>query len=42
MKAAFALVRRVSSTAQVVALGQSGGSVRGRTMGAHGECFFVG
>ena len=39
MNAAFAPVRRVSSTAQVVALGHSGGSVRGRTMGAQGDRF---
>ena len=39
MKAAFSPVRRVSSTAHVVAMGQSAGSVRGLTMEAHGAVF---
>jgi len=39
MKAAFAPVRRVSSTAHVVVLGQSAGRVRGRTMDDQGACF---
>ncbi len=39
MKAAFASVRRVSSTAHVVVLGQSAGRVRGRTMDDQGACF---
>jgi len=39
MKAAFAPVRRVSSTAHVVVLGQSAGKVRGRTMDDQGACF---
>ena len=40
MKAAFAPVIRVSSTAHVVVLGQSAGRVRGRTMDDKGACFF--
>ena len=40
MKAAFAPVRRVSSTAHVVVLGQSAGRVRGRTMDNQGAFFF--
>ena len=40
MKAAFAPVRRVSSTAHVVVLGQSTGRLRGRTMDDQGACFF--
>ena len=40
MKAAFAPVRKVSSTAHVVVLGQSAGRVKGRTMGDQGACFF--
>ena len=39
MKAAFVPVRRVSSTAHVVVLGQSAGRVRGRTMDDQGACF---
>ena len=39
MKAAFALVSRVISTTHVVLLGQSAGSVRGRTMEDQGACF---
>ncbi len=39
MKAAFAPISRVISTAQVVLLGQSAGSVRGLTMEAHGAVF---
>ncbi len=39
MKVAFALVSNVISTAHVVVLGQSVGSVRGRTMGDHGAYF---
>jgi hypothetical protein len=39
MKAAFAPVRRVSSTVLVVVLGQSAGKVRGRTMDDQGVCF---
>ncbi len=39
MKAAFAPVRRVSSTAHVVVLGQSAGRVRGLTMDDQGACF---
>jgi hypothetical protein len=40
MKAAFAPVRKVDSTAHVVVLGQSAGRVRGRTMDDQGVCFF--
>ena len=40
MKPAFAPVRRVSSIAHVVVLGQSAGRVRGRTMGDQGARFF--
>ena len=36
MKAAFAPVRRVSSTAHVLVLGQFDGRVRGRTMDDQG------
>ena len=39
MKAAFAPMSSVISTAHVVVLGQSVGSVRGRTMGGHGTYF---
>ena len=39
MKAAFALVSRVISTAHVVLLGQSAGSVRGRIMEDQEACF---
>ncbi len=39
MKAAFAPVRRVSSTAHVVVRGQSAGRVRGRTMDDQGVSF---
>ena len=39
MKAAFVPVRRVSSTAHVVVLGQADGRVRGRTMDDQGACF---
>ncbi len=41
MKAAFAPVRRVSSTAHVVVLDQSAGRVRDRTMDDQGACFFI-
>jgi hypothetical protein len=41
MKAAFAPVRRVSSTAHVVVLGQSAGRVRSRTMDEQGACFYT-
>ena len=41
MKAAFSPVRRVSSTAHVVALGQSAGSVRGLTMEDQGAFFYM-
>ncbi len=41
MKAAFLPVRRVSSTAHVVALGQSAGSVRGLTMDDQGRVFLT-
>ena len=40
MTAAFALVRRVGSTAHVVMLGQSAGRLRGRTMDDQGASFF--
>ena len=39
MKAAFAPVSIVISTAHVVMLGQSAGSVRGRTMEDQDACF---
>ena len=39
MKAAFAPVIRVISIAHVVLLGQSAGSVRGRTVEDQGACF---
>jgi len=39
MKVAFAHVNRVISTAHVVLLGQSAGSVRGRTMEDQGAWF---
>ena len=39
MKAAFAHVSRVISIAHMVLLGQSAGSVRGRTMEDQGACF---
>ncbi len=39
MKATFALVRRVSSTAHVVVLGQSAGRLRGLTRDAQGAWF---
>jgi hypothetical protein len=39
MKAAFSPVRRISSIAHVVALGQSAGSVRGLTIDDQGACF---
>ena len=39
MKAAFAPVRRDSSTAHVVVLGQSAGRVRSRTMDDQEACF---
>jgi hypothetical protein len=39
MKAPFAHVSRVISTTHVVLLGQSAGSVRGRTMEDHDACF---
>ena len=39
MKAALAPVRRVSSTAQVVVLGQSSGRNRDRMLDDHGACF---
>ena len=41
MKAAFAPVRRASSTAHLVVLGQFDGRVRGRTMDDQGACFFL-
>jgi len=37
MNAVFAPVRRVISTAQVVAQGQLVGRLKGWTMGAHGD-----
>ena len=40
MKAIFAPVRRLSSTAHVVVLRQSAGRVRGRTMDDQGASFF--
>ena len=40
MKAAFSPVRRVNSTAHVVAPGQVSGRMRGLTMDDHGACFF--
>ncbi len=39
IKAAFVPERSVSSTAHVVARGQSSGRVRGRIMDDHGVCF---
>ncbi len=39
MKAVFAPVRRVSSTAHVAVPGQSAGRLRGRTMDNQGACF---
>ena len=39
MKAALEHASRVISTAQVVLLGQSAGSVRGLAMDDHGACF---
>ncbi len=39
MKAAFSPVRRVKSTAYVVASGQFSGRMRGLTMDDHGACF---
>ena len=41
MKAAFSPVRRVKSTAHVVAHGQFSGRMRGLTMDDQGACFFV-
>ena len=41
MKAAFAHVSSVISTAHVVVLRQSAGSVRGRTMDDQGGVFFM-
>ncbi len=39
MKAAFAPVRRISSTAHVVVLRQPAGRLRGRTIDDKGACF---